>query len=142
MLMALFVEPWPVKVDDALLRPRLWNGDGAVVPSRNLDARSSLARLVKLSRMLRMPHTPPVPAANTSPFPRHEPPHEHSSLPPTIKKSPAKQGTSSAITSTWALSALAGIGAAALAATAYFVFAGDAKASGKQHSTAKKRSKK
>ena len=85
-----------------------------------------------------MPHTPPVPAANTSPFPRHEPPHEHPSLPPTIKKAPA----TSAITSTWALSALAGIGAAALAATAYFVFAGDAKASGKQHRTAKKRSKK
>jgi len=87
-----------------------------------------------------MSHSPPVPAANTSPFPLHESPHDHAkSAPPKAAKTAdtARHALSSVGKSSWALSALAGVGAAALAATAYFVFAGDTKASGKKHPKSK-----
>jgi len=87
-----------------------------------------------------MSHSPPVPAANTSPFPLHEAPHEHATgapSKPAAAANTARHALSSAGKSGWALPALAGVGAAALAATAYFVFVGDTKASGKKQPKSK-----
>jgi hypothetical protein len=44
-----------------------------------------------------MSHAPPVPEANQSPFPRHDPPITHTQLPPTAETRPDVRDTINAL---------------------------------------------
>ena len=88
-----------------------------------------------------MPHTPPVPAGNASPFPLHEPAHDKAAANDKLalaKRANARmRKRAAAHRMPLVLAAAAGIGATALAATAYFVFAGSA--DDQRRSTTRKR---
>jgi hypothetical protein len=80
-------------------------------------------------------HEPPVPPGNTSPYPRHEPPHAHPApLPPKAKTPPARGGDTLPIGAI--IGAAVTAGALAFGAAALFMARRD---TGKKKGRGKKR---